>query len=366
MQDERKRILELVEKGAITANDALTLLEALDEETKTKDQKESKMMNELVEVVSEKQKEESESTSKSNFEQTKEKLLNFVQMAVTKVKEIDLQLGKAVEFSHVFQHSQPNLNEIKVDMAYGNVILSPWEQEDVRVECQVKVYHSNQLDEARDTFLRNSHFNVRNGVLSFSTPFKWMKVETTFFIPNTLLNKISVKILNGSFDGRNIHTNDFEIKTGNGKIDIRKIIAEKMEAEAANGQMYITEANCGKLEAETITGSIQMDGTLKEIEAKSFNGNISCLIRNSTAKSIEVKAVTGNIEVNIPANTPIQGEIKTNLGNLLVPEQNVRIIENKKEMIQKQMIFQSEDESLKTSIQGESKTGSVMIKEIPQ
>ena len=68
MQDEKKRILKLVEEGKITASEALSLLELLEEETKQNSEKEKEIVNDLstVVILDEEEKKEQETKKFNN------------------------------------------------------------------------------------------------------------------------------------------------------------------------------------------------------------------------------------------------------------------------------------------------------------
>ena len=51
MKEERKRILKMVEEGKLTVDEALGLLEELEKSTKSMEEKQEKLVNELATVV---------------------------------------------------------------------------------------------------------------------------------------------------------------------------------------------------------------------------------------------------------------------------------------------------------------------------
>src|SRR4051794_34737598 len=129
MKEERKRILKMVEEGKLTVDEALSLLEELEKSTKTMEEKQEQLVHELSTVVTfqEGQKEQSQS-SQNNYQSTKDKFFDFVDSAIKKVKDFDFDLnfGKRIDISHIFQQKDAAVKKIDIDIANGNVRIVPW------------------------------------------------------------------------------------------------------------------------------------------------------------------------------------------------------------------------------------------------
>ncbi|WP_332249053.1 SHOCT-like domain-containing protein [Bacillus sp. J33] len=155
MKEERKRILKMVEEGKLTVDEALTLLEQLEKSKETMEQKQGDLVKELSAYVKfEEAKKEEPAGSK--HQSAKEKIIDFVDSALKKVKDFDLDFnfGKSVEISHIFQHADTYLKDLDIDVANGTVRVVPWEQRDVRVECRAKVYRVETRTKPAGVFSR--------------------------------------------------------------------------------------------------------------------------------------------------------------------------------------------------------------------
>ncbi|MFS8631215.1 MAG: hypothetical protein LOD92_08690, partial [Bacillales bacterium] len=104
MKDEKKRILELVQNGKLSAEEAIILLEALEKDQSSTEKKvdEAKTQESSAKAEETTQQEETKqeektgasSTSESFYsqvEQMGEKLFDFLQNALNKIKDIDFQ-----------------------------------------------------------------------------------------------------------------------------------------------------------------------------------------------------------------------------------------------------------------------------------
>ncbi|MBS4174049.1 DUF4097 domain-containing protein [Bacillus sp. FJAT-49736] len=361
MQMERKRILEMVKEGKLSTEEALTLLEALENEHKG-----NGMQHEIDSVSKsyeqDKQHEYKEDEPSSQFSGARDKIMDFVNSAVKKIKEFDFQLNQSVEFPHVFQQAEAEFTNIDIDVANGHVEIRPWDQPDTRVECQAKVYRKDQRDDARAFFIENSYFSVENNRLRFSTQSKWMKVDTVIYVPRSSYEKAIIRTFNGKITAEKLDVQDFKTKTANGKISLHEMVTEKMEAETANGKIMIQNSKSNRLAAETMNGQIDVVGSYHTVDLQSFNGNVHCTLTEQ-ADTVHVKAVTGNIHLYLPDGNGVEGECKSNFGNIKVELENVETIVEKKEIAQKQLKFKKSGESEETTrVFADTKTGSVHIK----
>ena len=180
MKEERKRILKMVEDGKLTVDEALTLIEELEKSSRVQEEKKEQLVGELSTFVkSSEQQHRNERSAQETFQSTKEKIFDFVDSAVKKLKEFDLDLnfGKYKEVSHIFQQADASIHYMDIDIANGHVTVIPWDQTDIRVECEAQVYKGESLDEARETFLKEVTFEVRGQRLFFTTGQKWIKLK---------------------------------------------------------------------------------------------------------------------------------------------------------------------------------------------
>lgn len=363
MKEERKRILKMVEDGKLPVDDALTLLEELEKDRKTMEEKQEQIVNELSTAV-QFEEEKKEDPFQAKYQSAKDKIFEFVDSALKKIKDLDFDLnfGQSVDISHIFQHGNVDLTDVDIDVANGSVKLVAWEQPDVRIECQAKVYRVENQDQARQNFLRDVIFSVENKKLRFITQQKWMKVEALIYVPKAQYERARIRLFNGSVTGEDMAVQDLRMKTANGKITINRVTGKKAEIETANGKIKMVSSLFDDIEAETINGAIQLDGDFRSVETQSFNGNISINTRGNRCELLHAKATTGGIDLFVPEGAPVNGEFKTNLGGFNLNLTGVQILEEKSEMIQKSLRFQSvnhPDKMLRTY--ADTKTGSISI-----
>jgi DUF4097 and DUF4098 domain-containing protein YvlB len=363
MKEEKKRILKMVEEGKLTVDEAVTLLDELEKAQQTMEQKQEQIVNELSTAVNFEETKK-EDPLQAKYQSTKEKIFDFVDTALKKIKDFDFDLnfGQSIEISHIFHQGDVDLTNMDIDVANGSIKIAAWDQPDVRIECQAKVFRVENSDQARQNFLRDVVFSVENQKLRFMTQQKWMKVESVIYVPKSEYERVRIRMFNGTILGEEMNVADLRVKTANGKINLERIKGKKAEVETAHGKIKIINSQIDDLEAETINGGIKLDGDFKKVETQSFNGNISYNVNGNRAEVIQVKATTGGIDLFVPEALPVNGELKTNLGGFNLQLVGVQILEEKSEMIQKSLRFQSINHPDKmVKIYADTKTGSIAI-----
>jgi DUF4097 and DUF4098 domain-containing protein YvlB len=367
MNEQRKRILKMVEEGKLTVDEALILLQELDKSTESMEAKQESLIKELSTFVQfeEKQKEEQKDySSQGKSQSTKDKIFEFVDMAVKKLKDFDLDLnfGKHIEISHIFQQTDAFIRNIDVDVANGNITVIPWDQKDVRVECQARVYRVDNQDQARMNFLKDTVFAIEGDCLRFSSGQKWMKLEAIIYIPQSEYEKIKIRMFNGNINSNHLDVKKFNVKTANGKINMDEIKSTNIEAETANGAITFNNCEAADMDAETINGAIKINGDFRKVELQSFNGDVECKVFGNRCEWIDAKTTTGGITLAVPESAAVNGELKSNLGNFLVDVEGIQIVEEKSELIQKNLTFKSVKEAPnKIHLFADSKTGTIKV-----
>ena len=245
--------------------------------------------------------------------------------------------------------------------------LVAWDQPEVRIECQARVYRSEDREDARTYFLENTVFTLQNGLLCFATQSKWMRVESVIYIPRKQYQKVTVRIFNGGLTGENIHCDNLSVKTTNGKVELSKLDGNKFEVETVNGQIKVTNSKALELDAETVNGSIEVSGSYRNSALQSFNGNITGTFPELGTNRVEAKVVTGNINLYVPETATIDGDVRSNLGSYKLDIDGIDVLHEKKEIIQKQVKFKrtGSDEQV-MYVLADTKTGSVLLRKAEQ
>ncbi len=381
MQEDRKRVLDLVQNGTISAQEALVLLEALENgETRSKlsmnsETQQSESKTHTTQTNSETHKKKATSSQaeefmedmKRDFTQFSDRFVQFMQTAVGKMKtfDFDMPFGEPIEFHHTILKENVDFNEISADFANGSLEIYPSQENQVRAECHVKAYKSASEEEAKKEFLEKFVFFVDHRRLRIISDFKTTSVNVVLYVPKHLYHLISVRLFNGAFVGKHLEVDQFKVKTANGKIELKDIHVEDAEVHTANGAIQVKEAYGNKIDAETINGKIYIDGHLKDIEAQSVNGHVIITTKNQKARKIEGHAIAGTVEIYVPSTVSLQGEVASNFGKMDVALSDVTRVSEQEHFLQKNIRFTKDIAGSTTAplyVKGEAKTGSVLVR----
>lgn len=377
MSEEKLRILKMVESGTISADEAVRLIEALEKsgtassETKTrsstaKGSESSKGLGGLFEELEKfGQKMAGQRPKPETVTQSKEKLFEFMQSAVKRLKDADIPfVGKGIEFTHVFEEQSVQPSRLKLETANGSVTVRPWDGEGVKAECHVKVYGASTEEEAKELFVKNSIFYAREDKLSLSVGLKLMKTDITLFVPSAELEDVTVKLFNGAFDMRDLQAEKLDVRSGNGKIELKNSRVTVIEAETGNGPIRLIDCEGERAELNTFNGAIHMVGTYRFADLQTFNGNILYDAKKDQAEAVRAESMTGNIELYSPQGLAVKGELRTTAGRLTLPETGMAHVSEKDERIQKSLTFESENvlDGRQLMIDAETKTGSITLR----
>lgn len=353
MTAEKKKILEMVQEGTLSAEEALILLENLGKEGP----KESALPQQVFSERAKKEDTEKQASLKG-------KLFDFLDMAVKKVKDIDLEFNFAnsAEVRHIFQYPDSDAGLVDIEVANGSVKLVPWNENDIRIECAGKVFKAENEEEARQTFMHDVIASLENGILRFIVQKKLMKISTIIYLPNKTYDLIKIRMFNGPISSEGIAAKDLTAKTANGSIQFEKITAGRLELETANGQITVKDGAGEVCEAETINGAVRVTGSYEKADLKSFSGAITCTFEDKRCQTAHLKTTTGSIEVYVPDEMGIEGELKSNIGNFKLDIPHIEIVEEKSEVIQKMMKIKANTNEPILHLFADSKAGAISIK----
>lgn len=363
MIEEKKRILKMVEEGKITAEEAIVLIDALENQ-----KQESKSSTEPSPYV------DYNSSSSENFQSKNykrpsfmDKFTDFIDSTVQKIKDVDLDFnfGPYKEVNHIFQHRDVIMTNLNLDISNGDITITPWDEQDVRIECQAKVFKATSQDEAKREFLSNVRFSIDGDTMWFSVEPKQIKMSTVFYIPKSFYNDIHIRMFNGHIKAENLDVKFLKAKTANGNIQFARLKGQEFELETANGHIRVEDSRAHELEAETLNGTIKADGAFAKTDLQSFSGNIICELLDSNSDTVSLKSKTGSIDLFVANDIEVNGTIKSNLGGFVCGLTNLEVLNEKKDVVQKEMTFiANRGKGNRLFLDVESRTGSILIKNL--
>ncbi len=386
MQNERQRILELVEKGTISAQEAITLLEALEQPGKSTQNVMDDVTKETPSFSTEKEslfeeKPKDNDKKKDDFmkhfqdemqdfrkdlTQIGSLFMDMMNTAVKKVKEFDVAspFGDKIEFTHTEEVAAAHVDNVVVELPNGNFSLEASEGDTIQVICKVKAPLMNDSEEeTRNHFLEQFVVKEDERSLRILSQLKLVQVNVKVLVPKEKLEKLSVRLMNGSVSLQDTEFEELKVKTLNGAIKGTKFNFGKAEVDSSNGSIELTNVRGKDLEAETLNGRVYLDGALDEVEAKSVNGHVVVTTCSTNSSKIKAQTVAGAVELYVPRSISLSGKVVTNFGKVDVGIQDVSKMESQDQFLSKVVRFDKEVEGAnRLFIEGESKTGAVLVR----
>ncbi|WP_281658469.1 DUF4097 family beta strand repeat-containing protein [Halobacillus sp. Cin3] len=334
VNEERMKILEMIEKGTINAEEGAKLLSALEREGE--DQPEKKKYG----------------------------IVNFLDDAVDKIKnaDFDLAFGESVEIKEDSLLDAGDLKEVDLMIANGSLHVYSWEEDQVKASSRIKVYQAASEEEAKERVYGDVQFDIKYGLLRLASPSKKIKMHTDLYLPKRSYEFIKAQLQNGPLHAEGLEGEHFHLKTSNGSVKGARLKGRSCKIHTANGLIKLEEGVFDQLEADTINGPVTLEGTFGKIDGSSVSGGITVDHKGSTAHTAFLKTTAGAIQVSLPVERKVDGILKTKFGSLQCSLDNYKILKDKKDVMNKTLEFEAYEQFEDVyHIEAETKTGSVKV-----
>lgn len=385
MQDERRRILDLVEKGVISATEALDLLEKIDVEksqqaTPVEDIPKIEPVKQVEEPKKEQQQKQQdepfddrsfdEKTDKEFIEDLKQdftqfstKFMDMLTNTFSKVRDMDFT-GESRSFTHrVDLQNATSITSVNAKIPNGHFTVEQSPNGTAYVEAAVSPSFIVRNDDVEAEF--KEHFSAENdhGTVRITSDSRGFHANVTLYLPRGAYQKVRAELFNGSFKLSNIDADELAVQTMNGKIQVDHATFRKIDIESSNGAIDVRDTAATDIEAETINGAVTVDGAFREIVARSANGAIKVKTTDPNAEKIKAQTTAGALEIQVPDTVGIRGEAMSNFGKIDVQLPDVQLIQSQDQFLSKSVRFEKKvDENAPLILEAEARTSSVTIR----
>ena len=401
-ENERKRILTLVENGTITAEEAIVLLEKLGKTESNVDSNSVELpqtytttenMNE--DTTSSSANDEPKKKSTSSFEdifgkafnskeangkvedivnELKKDLTEFgarmstlFNTTFSKVKgfENDVPFGEKFEFKNNYAFNAEEVKGLDIDVPNGKVEVFKTTEPFVTIDVTVKTTLQESEEKTKEQFLEN-FVRVIDGKLVIQTPSKFSQVQLKLGLPEKVFDILFIRSLNSKVEMESVHAKILKVNLVNGSVNIRQLEFDHADLKTKNGSIETRFVKGEDLEAETVNGRIYIEGELKEVEAESVNGPVVITTTSDKARKVKATTLAGSVELYVPKTVSLDGKLLTNLGKIDLGLQDVSDKSTDDAMLQKVTYFDKMIEDANVlKIVGESRTGTVLVRYNP-
>ncbi|CDQ19237.1 DUF4097 and DUF4098 domain-containing protein YvlB [Halobacillus karajensis] len=339
MNEERMKILRMIEEGTISAEEGANLLSAVDESSK-------------------------KDSAQTQQEKNRYGIRSFLGDAMEKIKnaDFDLSFGEYVEYHDETIFYQESFNDVDLSISNGSVKIHTWGKDEVKASYGVKVYQVENEEEAKERFQEEVQIAIKNGVFRLASPSKKLKINVELFLPEKIYAFIKSQLTNGKLNIENIESDHFQLKTSNGPVYGERVSGKTCKIQTGNGEIELKGSRFDDCEADTINGAIKITGDVGKIDASAVSGAITIDHKGKGAHTGFYKTTTGRIQVSLPSEKRIDGVLKTKIGYVSCELENYKILKDKKDVINKMLEFEAYEQFEEAyHIEAETKTGSVTL-----
>lgn len=337
--DNKARILQMLEEGKITAQEAFQLIEALDADNaqtepkgghkapedkkeKTKSQSKSKSVEDIFsDITSDFQKlfnsEKVSSTIKTIRENDQAKqVFSTVENAFESVKNSNFEsMFSQGPKNRLIETINDDVSRLNLDVTHGNITIVPTERV-TTVKFEVTPLY-RKLDKKKNYF-EDIICEVNDGTLNVVSDAKFVKVNVEILLNQTDLKRLIISGTNGNV---NLSTHTFEELTVdllNGNITLDGTITNNAFLRTSRGNISVDKGSHKTLEMISMFGAIKTgDLHAKELTV-SANGAVNIVLDKQTESAV-LNSNMGNINLTVPRDRHFEGRMSTVLGQLNYP-----------------------------------------------
>lgn len=315
MKEERMMILTMLEEGKISSEEALKLLDAIDDMPEENPEENNFNKN--------------EDDKKINVEKTMKKVEETLKEQGKKMGDFGADLGNKISelvsgikdksssvnfwsnyetINTTLEKDISHLNEPILDLksVNGGIIVKPWEKESLllKINCSFKKGVLDENDTLYDFYEEDNKIIFRPVYTSN------IGIKLEVYVPSKKYNSIILKTSNAKIETSDINLDSLICETTNSNININKIDSKNINLTTKNGKIIIEKVNSSTIQANSTNSSILLGKISGEkIFVATKNGKI--YIDEITSNQIDGVTSNGSIEVN-----KIQGKnIKLNTSN---------------------------------------------------
>ncbi|WP_164506919.1 daptomycin-sensing surface protein LiaX [Lapidilactobacillus bayanensis] len=232
-------------------------------------------------------------------------------------------------FKHDFVFEDAEASILDIKNANGNVKLTPWDSDDIKVAANIKLFGRMDEDEPLDAFTRRSHIEVTDDRFIFQVPNKRVQADLEIFLPERTYDHVTLNLLNGNIDLVNFSGKDIYLKTTNGQTTLNGVTATMIEVEGVNGSIELLEGTLREALFSTVNGNIKVDSSVQASDLSTVNGNVRVTLHNDDLHRLDASSVHGDVKAAVENGLDFHGTAKTRLGAVNTRNHDLEIVDQK-------------------------------------
>lgn len=335
---KERRILDMLEQGLISSEEAYRLLQAIDKVEDNLENEEAKTEEEPQSASSrrreERQRHDEQQRRADHWEGKVEQAFSalergtkrfgrLMEYVVDQVKALDwdamfdLDWRDRLKVEKEWHGVWPEQGELTIIHHAGTVQVQGWHRKEYSILLNARVKEDRPL--SAEQLIESLWKHEQETTIHRITMEAHRKVRANIqiYVPYDQLEHLHVETSNGKIDLENLHFRKAELATGNGAIRCDDLDGEKFIAHTSNGTIRIEDSFLDQLQCRSSNGSMHMEGSVKQGELETSNGSIHYEMTRAQGGELILQTKNGHIHVELPTESlGLEGVVQTKSGSI--------------------------------------------------
>lgn len=195
-------------------------------------------------------------------------------------------------------------NDLELDLASknGSIRLEGWASPQIKIQLCKKIRHTSQ-EEANALAKTSGNPRLEGDMLFLEADDERVNVSAVVFIPQQLVIRGQLKTANGSIRLVDLTGQSLRLSTANGSLGLDKVSLEEAFLRSVNGRIEV-QGSLKELEAKTTNGSIAVTNTapcqLSRLTTVNGSVKVHTTVQDDTALRLQANTTSGSIRLDLP------------------------------------------------------------------
>lgn len=253
---------------------------------------------------------------------------------------------------------KPTILDIK--NANGLVAIESADVESIEIQADVTMYgkFDKPLEEALNDRME---YKVDEDRLVFQIPNKRVKVDLHIQLPRDTYDYLSLNVLNGDIELKDLKLNDLLVKVVNGGVTFDSVKATMAEVKGSSTNSTLRNVDLQDLIINTVNGEITLQGDIISSSVSSTNGQIRATLTSNEMVQFEGTTVNGDVKVSLPASRDLEVEGKTTFGKVYSRLTDTTIVKENDELTDVQYARDEKGDAIR--VKAKTARGNILLKD---
>lgn len=239
---------------------------------------------------------------------------NHVQNYLKEAVERQKELRTPKPFKKTYEFTPQVFSQISILLHNGNVDIKLWDNDYVKINIDANLYTLE--DDLEALFLNNSQLQVNADELLVQIVDKNIAADMVVYLPQHDYHHLSIRTETGNVNVTGLQFEDGYVKTTHGSLSFNQLHGVMLESYTTNGHIQITHSHIRELVADAVNGKITADGEFMTTQTVTTNGDISVLNTSRDIEEMTQETLNGNIDITVKEGLPFAISANTKYGTI--------------------------------------------------